>query len=266
MEVVPVIKCQSFDDFVSKIRLAHTTKWRLFRGHREPSWRLIPVAFRGMVNERKGIHLRNERIMLDRKSEEFRRLIRALPHVPHDALQDVAQLWAFGRHHGLSTPLLDWTQSPYVAAFFAYFDCMDQCAPGWRTGDLKQFGAPAHPVIVWEFRYGDTDPKFEDLRVFEPLAAAPSRQRAQASWCTHLDSDETADLEEYLRVRNRLDLLTKYELPGREMIRALVSLEQMNIRYNVLFPDVDGAAIQANIFFAMGFLQGIASLPPDSND
>jgi hypothetical protein len=53
--------------------------------------------------------------------------------------------------------------------------------------------------------------------------------------------------------------LHRLVIPGGEAGKALHDLENMNITFATLFPDLRGAALQANIGPTWRFLSGVAS-------
>ena len=103
-----------------------------FRGQSDSRWNLNPAINRSLFvsGEISGFSFGQK---LDIRSYEERLLFRFKQeahqysqHLPEDA--DLMGWLALMQHHGTPTRLLDWTWSPYVAAYFAFEDDTDKAA------------------------------------------------------------------------------------------------------------------------------------------
>jgi hypothetical protein len=111
----------SWGEFLEFIDRKDNIKGYIFRGHERASWPLASTLYRALV--RKGWRPGDPAPppgVLNKQLRWFRLCIRGRIPLQEREASSANEIWAIGQHHGLATPLLDWTASPLVAAFFAF--------------------------------------------------------------------------------------------------------------------------------------------------
>lgn len=136
------------------------------------------------------------------------------------------------RHHGFPSPLLDWTRSPYVAAFFAF-----------RSQEKPKSDKVAIYSYVERFEHPEGfNGEAPTIHGLGPYAVTHKRHYAQQceySICqkrTHgryvYSSHETIDFADK---SSDLGPVTKYTLPVRDREKVLKQLQRMNVTAFSLF-------------------------------
>lgn len=266
---VQVIPCSSWDEFKSQLRLEHYGPAPLYRGHAQAEWQLASPWERELELSGPRRPEDNKRL-LDQLLESFKDITIGLPGIRTFDLHADDDWWTLGRHYGLATPLLDWTRSPFVAAFFAFTGLLEQVSPGATTlgsVDILALCSPksAEKVAIWSFAIQsmESGPP-PGLEIVSSRTDIGHRQRAQRGVFTRLTNDTHLCLEDYLEsLQPKHPLLRKYIVPGWAASDAIRDLRMMNITFATLFPDLTGAALQANFEMAMSTLDSLASLPSD---
>ena len=228
-----------------------------YRGHGSPEWALSSVserrcrklvglypfqAIRQMVREESATCLDN-----------FKRFVIAQPSTLPLPAGDDDDAWSMlGRHHDLITNLLDWSRSPYVAAFFAIDHVVSDIR--FETEHLALPHEGWSGVSVWAIDLSSIE-KEHDLRVIDGMILHNPilpRLHAQRGLSTVLNSEHHLDLRSYLESEKMLSRLARIDITfriakGVDTVFALRNLERMNISHSRLFPDRDGAALEANL-------------------
>lgn len=151
--------------------------------------------------------------------------------------------WALGRHHGLVTPLLDWTHNLNVAVFFSAMGLVEQII----EDDIKTPIGAYPNFTIWALDCSEDPFVAEEFERIETDVGRGGRQAAQQGLFTRLSNGRHFDVASYLASNSRLNALTRYELPSGSVGGVVRELFNDGFHYASLFPDAWGAAMYANL-------------------
>lgn len=251
---IPVTRLERWQDFSEILENHYFNRPNVelvFRGHRRHDWGMVPslgrVTSDGIVTE----DLASEQLSIFRKAIRGRIDDHSL--LVNDSEDD--ELWSIGQHHGLMTPLLDWTYSPYVALFFAF-------AKEDRTDEKEN---PYRAVFILNKTFIESISD-SDLRIFEPRKDDHGRLVSQAGLFTFspydatienkltdilggdtIQDDELRDAAEEDQAGILAKYICKVYIKNEEQQDCVKHLRRMNVHHASLFPDLLGAADYSNI-------------------
>jgi hypothetical protein len=224
---------KNWGKFASLIESYSDQPW-IYRGVPDSSFQLLPKIGRqeSRKNPADGTPARYSAEDEQKLAREFERT--AQPYFSR-SMDNSLELLAVAQHHGLATRLLDWTENPLVAAFFA-------CE---RSGTMRN--PPAiYAVCDLPVLGGTEDPfKLDELSVYRPPHISPRIPAQRAVFTVHPTPSE----DEF-----KAPQLRKWELTGkgRDVFWLKQILDSSAINRAALFPDLDGLADYMNWRYKWG--------------
>lgn len=242
-----------FHDVVSVFKNNLNYIWRGQRCYSEEikksedreKWKLRSTFDRKFSNES------NRGESLDRILNTFKKRLKELPNAYNIDFSKNYEIWAIGQHYGLNTPLLDWTESPYIATYFAFY----------KIRGTKHRVVYALNRVIKRLILKEKDPKTEevlskqrkiefdfDKSHFDPKHHQRLINQKGAFTKAFSGDDIKSIVKEFWEKDNREKknyttkaIFVEIIISDKFQDECLAALKAMNITHGTLFPDYAGA-------------------------
>ena len=259
---VKQIDLESWSEFKSKID-SFMLEW-IYRGQANSLWGLSSSLERSSLLE---IDVNIELALI----AEYKNAIRTfhdLNEIPKSTLEWLSLL----QHHGTPTRLVDFTESPYIAAFFAFQDEESEKSDSvaiWCVNRIRFYQAALYyfddklessngrnPYLFNETHFEklfEQSIKGREINCVMPYEIVNANQRQymqQSVFLAAMNPDERlVDQLSFLDYQEK-PIMTKLTIPSNERKVALRDLLKMNISHATLFPGIDGFSRALNLTYS----------------
>jgi hypothetical protein len=249
-----IINLKNWEDFDEKLRALRSSTARpgdlLFRGHADASWPLrTTLERRGKFSPCVGTYYRvihmikpqiesftetrwgvpdYEELMKFLESSDFRRRLSSRGELPGHSYM------VYLRHHGFPSPLLDWSSSPYVAAYFAFSSPSpkNRAIYAYReTGKAGKTTSSRQPEIYSVGRHTRGHKRQLLQQSKYTLCLKSHQDLGKGENELHFAQHE----EVFARGEPDQDVITKFILPSTERVKILKLLDEFNLNAFSLF-------------------------------
>jgi len=234
---VKISSWEYFDDYIREKMLDY--KIYVWRGHRKSNWLLEPALDRFLAKYTK----REQKFIAKFQLQSFKYASRGRRGSNPPQFTDDNDWWALGQHYGLLTPLLDWTFSPFVAAYFSYFGTGKP-----QTTQRAIYG------LCQSFNHIKLKGKNKAIKFIKPMLDENTRLVNQGGVFSRVPIGvdiESSLVQHAPKVSSHVNLI-KITIPDKDRELALKSLNRMNINHSSLFPDLFGSSKFCNLGLEIG--------------
>jgi hypothetical protein len=292
---VKTIRVKSLDGALARLEeLALSNDEIVFRGHADSSWTICSTLSRYSVTPHQNWDTR-----IDDMLAHFATNLRSIGELPEGIAGDRRSRLEYGRHHGVPSPLIDFSLSPYIALFFAFNGVRPQKA---RQQVVVYALDVTRLALEWAKFITQLDPnrlndemnafRYEQKDLFEHGYPASNLKfiRFPASWNKRMQRQMGVfiydtldyrqlgrrDLEDFIANLKEtpdansdglIPILTKILIPAKAAREAFSRLELMGINATRLYDDAAGAAADVHNAYnyerKTGYAWDLGMPPPD---